>query len=263
VRRALAMRGLAVAELSPRRALAGQGVVAGEGDERVCVGSRALLDSLGVRLPPELLEAAGKGMERGQALAFVARGERALGVLALEDAPRADAQEAVARLRALGVRSALVTGDHAGAARLAARRAGIGDAESGVSPEGKVARVLAEQRAGARVLAVGDGSNDAAALATADVGIAFARGADVPLHAADVVVRAPRLGAVPDAIELARATLRRIRQGLAIAVAYNAVAVPLAAFGVLQPLSAAVAMSLSSLVVTANALRPGPRRRAP
>jgi Cu+-exporting ATPase len=105
--------------------------------------------------------------------------------------------------------------------------------------------------------------NDAAALAAADVGIAFARGADVAIFAADVIVRAPRLGAVPDAVELARITLRRIRENLALALLYNAVAVPLAAAGVLHPLGSAIAMGLSSLVVTANSMRllrwrPGP-----
>jgi len=97
--------------------------------------------------------------------------------------------------------------------------------------------------------------NDAAALAAADLGVAMSRGADVAVHAADVVVRAPRLGAIADAVGLARTTLRRVRENLALAVAYNAIAVPLAALGLLDPLPAAIAMSLSSLVVTGNAVR--------
>jgi Cu+-exporting ATPase len=148
-----------------------------------------------------------------------------------------------------------VSGDHAQAVGLAAERTGIAQAAAGVSPEAKVEAVRALRERGGRVLVAGDGINDAAALAAADVGVAMARGADVALHAADVVVRAPRLEAVPDAVELARVTVRRIRQNLAFAVGYNLVAVPLAAAGVLTPLWAALAMSLSSVVVTANSVR--------
>jgi Cu+-exporting ATPase len=97
--------------------------------------------------------------------------------------------------------------------------------------------------------------NDAAALGAADVGVAMARGADVTIHAADVVIRSPRLGALADLVALARVALRRVRQNLGIAVAYNAVAVPLAALGFLEPLPAALAMSLSSLVVVGNSIR--------
>jgi Cu+-exporting ATPase len=139
--------------------------------------------------------------------------------------------------------------------RLAAERAGVPEAHSGVSPEAKVAWVERLREGGRRILVVGDGINDAAALAAADVGVAMARGADVSLHAADLVIRAQRLGALADAVGLARATLRRIRENLGLALAYNALAIPLAVTGVLGPLSAAVAMSVSSLLVTANAAR--------
>jgi Cu+-exporting ATPase len=101
----------------------------------------------------------------------------------------------------------------------------------------------------------GDGVNDAAALSAADVGVAMARGSDAALHAADAAIRAPRLGALADLVELSRATLRRIRENLSFALAYNALAIPLAIVGILEPLQAAIAMSLSSLVVTANAVR--------
>jgi len=155
----------------------------------------------------------------------------------------------------LDIATTLISGDHAGAVRMAARTAGIDRFESGSSPENKVARVRSAQDGGARVLAVGDGVNDAAALAAADVGVAMASGSDVTLHAADIVIRAPHLGAVPDAIELARATLARIRENLTFAVLYNVAAVPLAAAGLLSPFYAAIAMSASSLIVTANAVR--------
>jgi P-type E1-E2 ATPase len=138
---------------------------------------------------------------------------------------------------------------------IAAARAGIGASEAELTPEAKVARVAQLRECGDAIAMVGDGINDAAALAAADVGVAMARGSDVTLQAADLVVRSPRLGAVPDAVALARATLRRIRQNLGCALAYNALAIPLAVLGVLQPLHAAIAMSLSSLVVTGNAAR--------
>ena len=109
--------------------------------------------------------------------------------------------------------------------------------------------------AGRRVLMLGDGVDNAAALAGGEAGMAFARGADVAIHAADAVIRSPRLGAVADALSLSRSMLRRIRENLVVALGYNAVAVPLAAFGLLTPLAAAIAMSLSSLAVTGNAVR--------
>jgi P-type E1-E2 ATPase len=115
--------------------------------------------------------------------------------------------------------------------------------------------VQTERASGAWVLFAGDGINDAAALAAADLGVAFAQGSDVTIHAADVVIHAPRLMALPALVELARVAMRRIRENLLVAIAYNAVAVPLAIAGVLGPLSAAIAMSLSSLVVTGNSLR--------
>jgi len=256
VRREAARRGVEPAATpEPRRALPGRGVVAGEGADALRVGSAALLAAEGIALPAALAEAAGTHAARGAGLAYVARGSEVLGALAFADPPRADAARACARLVALGVRPSLVSGDHPEAVALAAARAGLEDVHADVSPEAKVAFVEALRQRGQRVLAAGDGINDAAALAAADVGLAMARGADVSLHAADVVVRAPRLEALPDAVELARAALRRIRENLGLAVAYNALAVPLAVVGWLEPLGAAVAMSLSSLVVTGNAVR--------
>jgi Cu+-exporting ATPase len=231
---------------------------------QILVGTRRLLAEHGFPVDPELEEAARKAAERGQSLAWVARRDagraETLGVISFADPPRADASLAVAGLRALGLEVALLSGDHPAAVASAAARAGISEWRAGVSPEDKLEAVRLRRAAPLaaaprRVLMAGDGVNDAAALAAADVGVAFARGADVAIHAADVIVRAPRLSAVPDAIELARVTLRRIRENLAIALLYNAIAVPLAASGVLHPLASAIAMGLSSLVVTTNSIR--------
>ena len=250
-----AARGVTPSALAPRVARAGLGVEAGPPERRVLVGARALLTEHGVAVEPALEEAGRKLGELGLSLAWVAEGRRALGAIGVADAIRADARAAVARLEALGIAVSLVSGDHEAAVRFAAAAAGIAEHRSGALPADKVAAVRAARAAGRCVLVAGDGINDAAALAAADVGLAMARGAEVSLHAADAVLRSPRLGAVADLVELARATLLRIRQNLAIALGYNAIAVPLAVLGVLDPLPAALAMSLSSLAVTGNAIR--------
>ena len=255
VREAAAARAVDVEEIVPRRVRPGLGVEAGTDTRLRLAGARALLREHAVPVAPELEEAAVKLAERGLSLVWVANGRRALGVIAVADPLREDAGEAVTRLRRLGLSVALVTGDHAGAARLAANAAGIDDVAHEVSPEGKLDGVRARREAGARLLLVGDGINDAAALAAADVGVAMAEGADVTLHASDVAIRSGRLGAVADLVTLSRATLHRVRENLGFALLYNLVAVPLAITGVLEPVHAAVAMSLSSLVVTGNAIR--------
>jgi Cu2+-exporting ATPase len=255
LRREAQARGLPRRDPQPRRTLPGRGVEAGGGGERILVGARELLAERRVCVPPALEEAGAKLGERGASLAWVAQGDRALGVVALVDPLRPDAREAVARLARLGLRVSLVSGDHAAAVARAAAAAGVADAHAGQTPEAKVERILALRKAGHRILAAGDGINDAAALAAADVGAAMARGADVALHAADLVIRAPRLSALADAVGLSRSALRRIRENLAFAVVYNAAAIPLAMAGVLEPLPAAIAMSLSSLLVTGNSAR--------
>ncbi len=242
--------------VTSRRTVAGLGVVAETAAGAGAVGSRALLETLGiVSMPSELVVAAQSWAERGASLAFVAASGEVVAVLALTDPVRPDAGEAVARLHELGLRVALVSGDHGGAVRLAALRAGILDQYAGVRPEAKLEHVRSLRRDEVSVLMAGDGINDAAALAAADVGVAMGRGADVAIQAADAIILAPRLGALADAVGLARAALRRVRENLALAVLYNVIAVPLAAMGWIEPLGAAIAMSLSSLVVTGNSIR--------
>jgi P-type Cu+ transporter len=266
IREAASRAGLAVAEATPRHVVPGGGVVAGSaqsGAPQFLVGSRKLLADYEIPVTGEFEETARKAADRGESLAFVAQrgagGDRVLGLIGLADLPRADAARAVRRLGNLRIEVALLSGDHRAAVAQAAARAGIVEYAAEVSPADKVDAVGARRVAGAKgsrtVLLAGDGVNDAAALAAADVGVAFARGADVAIHAADVIVHAPHLGALADAVEVARATLGRIRENLALALLYNVVAVPLAATGFLHPLSAAIAMGLSSLAVTANSLR--------
>lgn len=253
LRRAAEPLAAAPPEALDRRTFPGRGVEADGG--RLRVGSRAFLAERDTPVPAELEEAGAKLAERGLSIAYVALAGRTLGVVGLTDPPRDDARSAVMRLEELGLDVRLLSGDQPRAVALAAQRAGIGHFESGVTPTEKVERIGRLRDAGARILMVGDGLNDAAGLAAADVGAAMAHGSDATLDAADVVIRASRLGAVSDTVGLARATLRRIRENLGFALAYNALAIPLAMSGTLRPLHAAIAMSLSSLLVTANAAR--------
>jgi heavy metal translocating P-type ATPase len=251
LRREAERRGVPCIPAGETRSLPGLGLESGAR----LLGSRALLAARGVALEPELDAAARADARCGASLCFLVEDGRALGAFALADVPRPEAREALAELAAAGIRTALVSGDHEDAARAAARAVGLADVQSAASPEAKVARVRAERARGAHVVFAGDGINDAAALAAADLGFAFAHGSDVTLHAADVVSHSARLTALPQALALGRSAMRRIRENLALALLYNAVAVPLAIAGVLGPFSAALAMSASSLVVTGNSLR--------
>ncbi|WP_456826230.1 heavy metal translocating P-type ATPase [Cellulomonas sp. P5_E12] len=179
------------------------------------------------------------------------------GVLVLRDPVKATSAQAVAELRALGLRPVLLTGDNAGAARAAARAVGIADDDvvAHVLPADKVAVVARLQGEGARVAMVGDGVNDAAALATADLGLAMGTGTDVAIEAADITLVRGDLRSAGDAIRLSRRTLRVIKQNLFWAFAYNVAAIPLAALGLLNPMIAGAAMAFSSVLVVGNSLR--------
>ena len=165
------------------------------------------------------------------------------------------AAAAVAALHDLGLRTALVTGDQERVGRAVATAVGIDDVAAGILPEGKVAEVVRRQQAGERVAFVGDGVNDAPALAQADVGVAIGAGTDVALEASDVTLVAEDLGRVADAIRLSRRTMRTIRQNLFWAFAYNVVGIPVAALGLLNPMVAGAAMAASSVCVVGNSLR--------
>ena len=193
-------------------------------------------------------------------------------VLALRDVERPGAAPAVAALHRLGVRTALVTGDGEAAARTVAARLGIDEVLWGVLPEGKADAVAAAKARGGVVAMVGDGINDAPALAAADVGIALGAGAEVAVEAADVTLAGEDPGGVGRALSLARATLATVRQNLFWAFAYNVALIPVAAgalavvpgvpswLGTLHPGLAAAAMAFSSLTVVGNSLRLGRRR---
>ncbi|GAA1351851.1 heavy metal translocating P-type ATPase [Saccharothrix algeriensis] len=217
------------------------------------VGSAELVAGLGVAASPAADRwLAGLGPATG---VLVARGGALVGGIAVRDTVRPSAADAVARLHALGLRTVLLTGDGPAAARAVAAEVGITEVIADVRPVDKATAVADLRARGHRVAMVGDGVNDGPALATADLGMAVARGSDVAAHAADVILVREDLHAIPDAVELANRTLTTIRGNLAWAFGYNAAALPLAALGLLNPLVAGAAMSLSSVLVVANSLR--------
>jgi Cu+-exporting ATPase len=191
---------------------------------------------------------------QGKSVVGVVRGSRTLGVIALVDAVRPTSHDAVRRLAAFGVDVVMLTGDNAEAAHAVASAVGIAKYESNVSPAGKADAVRERVTAGSVTGMVGDGVNDAPALAAADVSFAIGAGSDIAVEAADVTLIRNDLGAVVDAILLSRATLAKIRQNLFFAFAYNVLGIPLAALGMLSPVIAGAAMALSSVSVVTNAL---------
>ena len=236
--------------------------VAGSVDGRaVQVGAGRFLQRLGID-PGDLGGAVARLSDEGKTAVYVAVDGRAAGVIAVADALKPSSVEAVAALHALGKRVAMITGDDARTARAIAEKLGIDDVLAEVLPDGKAEAVRDLQSKGRKVAFVGDGINDAPALAQADVGLAIGTGTDVAIESADVVLMSGDLRNVPNAIALSRATLRNIKQNLFWAFAYNTVLIPVAAgvvypgFGLLlSPILAAAAMGLSSVFVVSNALR--------
>ncbi|GAA4129947.1 heavy metal translocating P-type ATPase [Nocardioides fonticola] len=206
-------------------------------------------------LPEDVARLAAEVEQRAAVPVVVAWDGVARGVLEVGDAVRATSALAVRRLRELGLEPVLLTGDHARAAETVAAAVGIDRVIAGVLPEGKLAAIRDLQESGRTVAMVGDGVNDAAALAGADLGIALGTGADVALEAADLTVVRGDLLPVVDALRLSRRTLATIRSNLVWAFGYNVAALPLAAAGLLSPMIAGGAMALSSVFVVANSLR--------
>ncbi|HEY0804703.1 MAG TPA: heavy metal translocating P-type ATPase, partial [Pseudonocardiaceae bacterium] len=221
----------------------------------VVVGSARLMAGDGIDMPASLDEQRLAWERDGRTTVLVAVDRTVIGMLALADTVRPSAAAAVRELTAMGLRTVLLTGDNAATARAVAAEVGIDEVIAEVLPDGK-AEVIARLRASGRSVAmVGDGVNDAPALAGADLGMAVVSGTDVALGAADLILVRDDLRVVPCAVRLARATLRTIHGNLVWAFGYNAAALPLAAFGLLNPLIAGGAMVLSSLFVVSNSLR--------
>ena len=262
-------RGVALWPARRAQALPGRGVRAEVDGATVWLGNARLAEELGAALGG-LRDAAARHESEGHTVSWLLRavggeggdgGENGkggkpevLGLLAFGDRVRAGAPAAVARLRATGVRVFMLTGDNPGAARAVANRVGIDDFAAGVLPGEKAGHVAREIAAGRTVAMVGDGINDAPALAASSVGIAMAGGTDVAVHTAGITLMRGDPGLVADAIDVSNRTYRKIRQNLGWAFAYNVVGIPLAAFGLLNPMLAGAAMALSSVSVVSNAL---------
>lgn len=252
-------RGVAVPASTGFDSHAGRGATAEVAGRRLTVGSPRLVTERGIRLDPQLVHAARAAGAAGHTVVYLLDDTGVLGLIEIADTVRAESAEAVRALRARGIRVAMLTGDSREVAAEVAGRLGIDEVFAEVLPEQKSDVVVQLQRGGASVAMVGDGVNDAPALARADVGIAIGAGTDVAIESAGIVLASSDPRGVADAVALSRATYRKMLQNLAWATGYNAVGLPLAA-GVLAgagillpPALAAVFMSVSTIVVAINA----------
>lgn len=248
-------QGIPLLSSSEFRALPGQGVRASVDGQPVIVGREDLLRHEGVQVPQEILDKTKELEKQGRTVVFVARSSILTGFIALMDAPRSEASGTVARIKNLGMDVMMITGDNEATARVVASRTGIHKVLAGVLPGGKADAVRRIRQEGRAVAMVGDGINDAPALAAADVGIAMSTGSDVAIESAGVVLVRRDLGTAAEAFEISRKTLRVIKQNLFWAFFYNIAAVPLAVSGMLVPVVAAAAMVVSSVSVVTNSLR--------
>ena len=248
--------GITFAAATQVRALAGRGVAAMVGTQDLRLGSSRLMQELNVDLGAladraTALQAQGRTVSW---LADVTAQPVLIGLLAFGDTVKRSAATAISTLRQHGVRTVLLTGDNPGSAALVGTQLGLDEVQAEVLPQDKAARIEGLKAGGHTVAMVGDGINDAPALAAADVGIAMSTGTDVAMHAAGVTLMRGDPALVWDAIDISQRTYAKIRQNLFWAFAYNVVGIPLAAFGLLNPMVAGAAMALSSVSVVTNAL---------
>ena len=256
--------GRAIAEACPAarrlpvrgfRAHPGEGIEGEIGGVRYLLGRPELLGRFGVAVDGETSRAYAAHSAARRTAVLLSDGSRPLAILATEDALRPEAAEAVSLLRASGIAVGMVTGDDPGVAARVAGEAGIADVRARVTPEGKRVEVRRARERSGSVLVVGDGVNDAPALAEADVGVAMGRGTGLAIHSAGATLMTEDLLRIPAFLALSRATMRVIRQNLFWAFSYNLAAIPLAVAGELHPIAAAAFMAGSSLVVVGNSLR--------
>jgi len=230
-------------------------VRAGVEGGQVLVGRRAFLEEEGYGVPAWLADEADRLESEGKTVFWAGWDGKARGVLAVADAVKEGAREAVEALHGLGVEVAMITGDNRVTADAIARQVGIDRVMAEVHPEDKVREIRRLQAEGKVVAMVGDGINDGPALAQADLGIALGTGTDVAIEASDITLIRGDLAGVVSAIRLSRRTFRTIVENLFWAFGYNVAALPLAAFGLLSPIIAGAAMAFSSVSVVTNSLR--------
>jgi Cu+-exporting ATPase len=248
-------RGIALGTVEEFQNTPGRGVQGVVDGERVLAGRAAWLVETGLVLPGELAGALDEAEEAGRTAVVVGWDGSARAVIVVADTIKPTSAEAIAQIRSLGLTPVLLTGDNARAAAAVARQLGIEEVIAEVLPEEKVAVVSRLQAEGKTVAMVGDGVNDAAALAQADLGLSMGTGTDAAIEASDLTLVRGDLRSAADAIRLARRTLGTIKGNLFWALAYNVAAIPLAASGRLNPLVAGAAMAFSSVFVVSNSLR--------
>ena len=245
---------ISLPEAESFQSLTGQGVTAVVGGVAVASGNAVLMNEYGISVTAQkqLVE---RFSGEGKTVMFVALNGALAGLIAVADTIKEASTEAITKLHGMGLRVVMLTGDRLETARVIAQQAGVDQVIAGVMPDEKVEHVKSLQTGGQRVAMVGDGINDAPALAQADIGIAMGTGADVAMETADITLMHGDLTGVVQAIRLSKQTLRTIKQNLFWAFVYNAVGIPLAALGMLNPMVAAAAMAMSSVSVVSNSLR--------
>ena len=234
-------------------ALPGRGLAAHVDGLELKLGSTRLMQELNVDMTP-LAEQAMSLENTGNTISWLASGTELLGLFAFSDQVKPNAQAAIAHLHSLGIQTVMLTGDNQGSADAVGKLLGIDTVAAKMLPADKTAKIVALKGEGAKVAMVGDGINDAPALAAADVGIAMSTGTDVAMHAAGITLMRGDPALVADAIDISRRTYSKIRQNLFWAFIYNLIGIPLAAFGLLNPMVAGAAMAFSSVSVISNAL---------
>lgn len=235
-------------------AIPGYGIRAAVEGKELLIGTRRLMERYGVDAK-QAYEPMARLEEAGKTAMLVAVGGRYAGIVAVADTIKDTSKAAVSRLKEMGIEVIMITGDNERTAKAIAAQVGIDRVLAEVLPEGKAEEVKKLQAQGRKVAMVGDGINDAPALATADIGMAIGTGTDVAMEAADVTLMRGELTSIPDAIEMSRRTMRNIKQNLFWALGYNTLGIPIAAIGLLAPWVAGAAMALSSVSVVLNALR--------
>jgi len=248
-------RGVHVSNIESFEAVSGKGVRAEYEGMEIRLGSEAFLQAFGVLIPESEVNRLTVLRHEAKTVFLLSKGRKYLGAFAVQDRLKSDAKRAIHALQAQGIKTCLLTGDHRKTAEVVAHELGIEMVLAEVSPMEKAAEVKRLQSSGTRVAFVGDGLNDAPALAQADLGIAIGTGTDVAIAAGQIVLMTGTPSKASEALLLARRTFLAIRQNLFWAFAYNVVLLPLAAFGYINPIFAGLAMAMSSVSVLANSLR--------
>lgn len=248
-------RGIELAEPTDFENVPGFGVKAHVEGKQIFAGTRRLMNREGIAIADSAEQHMNELESAGKTAMLVAVDGLYAGLVAVADTIKETSREAVARLRAMNIEVIMITGDNERTARAVAAEAGIERVLAEVLPEGKADEVKRLQEQGLIVAMVGDGINDAPALATADIGMAMGTGTDVAMEAADITLMRGNLNSIPDAIEMSRRTMTNIRQNLFWALGYNVIGIPIAALGFLAPWLAGAAMAFSSVSVVLNALR--------